>query len=504
MCGFVVSNKPGVVREGLIRQRHRGPDAVSMWKGQGLEMGHVLLDINGSKTIQPYTTKKGNVLVFNGEMYNCPIENDTAWLGEGMDRYGIRFLEYNNWHGAVAYLDREKNELLVTRDHFGAKPLWFQMLSPTEWMFSTSLRSMVHKKVDEKHKSSFLFNPIWPGGSCPYQNTWKVAAGQTFKFDLNNPGERVHKNLWDYYRIESRRFKKERIREKLITSIQSIAKNKQKTGIFLSGGLDSTFALSAVKDMGLDLTAYILAYDEKKGAIQDHDTFRNESKMAIQTCKEWNIPYKVATLHEKDVEHYGKMWMNYTHFPWTDRLRQAPRFLLAKTASEDGCKVILTGDSADELFTGYYHHDKRFEEGYDDETVKRAEKMNWTPHKIWHKTDHWNNGLFFDLLVTSEQNVLAADQTCGMFGMESRPVFLQQDFVRWIFEQDGEIKFKTHPDYAKGTYKYILRELLGDMLPEHVRNRKQKTGWSSPWNNNVEKLQEEWRNQDWETLKSYQ
>ena len=62
----------------------------------------------------------------------------------------------------------------------------------------------------------------------------------------------------------------------------------------------------------------------------------------------------------------------------------------------------------------------------------------------------------------------------------------------------------THPDYAKGTYKYILRELLGDMLPEHVRNRKQKTGWSSPWNNNVDELQEEWRNQDWETLKSYQ
>lgn len=91
-----------------------------------------------------------------------------------------------------------------------------------------------------------------------------------------------------------------------------------------------------------------------------------------------------------------------------------------------------------------------------------------------------------------------------MFGMESRPVFLQQDFVRWIFEQDGEIKFKTHPDYPKGTYKYILRDLLGDMLPEHVRNRKQKTGWSSPWNNNIKKLQQKWRNQDWETLKSYQ
>ena len=115
--------------------------------------------------------------------------------------------------------------------------------------------------------------------------------------------------------------------------------------------------------MGLDLTAYILAYDEKKGSIQDHNTFRNESKMAIQTCKEWNIPYKVATLHEENVEHYGKMWMNYTHFPWTDRLRQAPRFLLAKTASEDGCKVILTGDSADELFTGYYHHDKDLKKG---------------------------------------------------------------------------------------------------------------------------------------------
>jgi asparagine synthetase B (glutamine-hydrolysing) len=110
MCGFVISNKKGIVRESLLRQRHRGPDGVSMWSGGGIEMGHVLLDINGSNTIQPYTTKKGNILVFNGEMYNCPIKNDTEWLGEGMDRYGLRFLEYNNWHGSVAYFDRKKNE----------------------------------------------------------------------------------------------------------------------------------------------------------------------------------------------------------------------------------------------------------------------------------------------------------------------------------------------------------------------------------------------------------
>ena len=89
-----------------------------------------------------------------------------------------------------------------------------------------------------------------------------------------------------------------------------------------------------------------------------------------------------------------------------------------------------------------------------------------------------------------------------MIGMESRPVFLSQNYVQYIFQHSGVEKFKQHPGWQKGTYKYLLREVLGDMLPKHVRERKNKTGWSSPWNNNVDKLQDIWHRQDLDFLDS--
>lgn len=298
----------------------------------------------------------------------------------------------------------------------------------------------------------------------------------------------------------SMKLDKKEFRERTVNSIRNIAKNKQKTGIFLSGGLDSTFALSCIKDMGLDLTAYICKYDDTRAQYSNHNGFRNETDMAIQTCKEWNVPYKVVTLRQAEMGHLSRMWMAKTHFTWVDRNRQAPRYKLCEAASKDGCKVIITGDSADELYTGYIHHSKRFEPDWDKETVKRCREMKWFPDQVFSKTDSFNNGLFFDLLATSEQNILTTDQTCGMFGMESRPVFLSQNYVQYIFRISGKEKFKQHPNWDKGTYKYLLREVMGDMLPKHVREREKKVGWSSPWNNNVELIQKRWRKEDLEFL----
>ena len=100
--------------------------------------------------------------------------------------------------------------------------------------------------------------------------------------------------------------------------------------------------------------------------------------------------------------------------------------------------------------------------------------------------DGFNSTLFMDLMITSENNVLAADQTCGLFGMESRPVFLTQEFARYVYEFEGKTKMKLHKDYVTGTYKYLLRVIMKDYIPKHIQDRKKKCGWSSPWDNNSE------------------
>ena len=102
--------------------------------------------------------------------------------------------------------------------------------------------------------------------------------------------------------------------------------------------------------------------------------------------------------------------------------------------------------------------------------------------------------------VNEAINILATDQTCGMFGMESRPVFLGQNYVQYVYMFSGKTKFTQRTGWHLGTYKYLLREVFGDMLPKHVRERTTKVGWSSPWNNNFDPLVEQWAKEDLDYL----
>ena len=499
MCGFVVTSRVNDIETMTMKQKFRGPTDTGYAVEGDLAFGHVLLDVNGEHQVQPFKTKKGNILVFNGEMYDSNISNDTAFLGNGLDMFGFPFIYNTDFHGSFVYYKKKENKLIICRDHFGSKPLWVYKKGK-DITITTSLRSIHWKEANPKVFNQFSNNPLWIGTTSPYKDIVKVAPGGVITIDLNK-GTVDKKNLWANYTIGSQKVDEVEFKQKLINSIKKVADNKQKTAIFLSGGLDSTCALGILKDTDLDLTAYICDYEEGGYKYHDHDAFRKESRMAVQTCKEWGVPYKVVTLKQEYVTHYDRMWLNGTHYPWVDMNRRAPRFALCKAASRDGCKVVLTGDSADELFTGYQHHDRYYNDDYNKETIESyASRQKWIPTKIFSDTDHKNNALWYDLVSTSEQNILTTDQTCGMWGMESRPVFLSQSFVRYMLKIESGVKFTTHIDYNLGTYKYLLREVMKDYLPEHVRERKQKVGWSSPWDNNHQRLQRLWKLQDLEFI----
>lgn len=492
MCGFVVTTEANKADEMLDRQAFRGPDA----RGEtiryitNLTFGHVLLDISGEKEIQPYITSKGNIMVFNGEMYDSNIPSDTKFLAEGYEKYGIKFIEFANWHGSFCYLNYKRGEMVIVRDHFGAKPLWIKQEKNNGISVSTSLASFTDCQLG-RYTKGFWKNPIWVGNKTPFKNVLKVEPGQIYIWNIYENKLKKSFNLWAGYSIENNKHNDKDFVKKLVQGIKKVANNKQKTAIFLSGGLDSTVALGVVKDMGLDLTAYICAYSTESGNKYRQEIFADESKLAIKTCEEWKVPYKVVTLTKTQRDEYGKAWLEGNNYVWNDDNRRAPRYALAKAASEDGCKVVLTGDSADEFFSGYQHHAKRYTEGYNENWIENEvpKYHNWVPHHIFRKDKiGFNSTLFMDLMITSENNALAADQTCGLFGMESRPVYLSQDFARYIYEIDGKVKMKLHKDYASGTYKYLLREVMKDYLPKHIRDRKNKCGWSSPWDNNSDEM----------------
>ena len=159
MCGFVVTTDIDNCGKMMERQQFRGPDAMGMWKDKHIAMAHALLDINGKKQLQPYKTKKNNYLVFNGEMYDTNIQNDTKYLADGLETYGFKFLEWNDWHGSLAWYQPEKKKLVICRDHFGAKPLWVHKKGKNVTV-TTSLRSLTDLKENKQVKQGFIVNSL--------------------------------------------------------------------------------------------------------------------------------------------------------------------------------------------------------------------------------------------------------------------------------------------------------------------------------------------------------
>lgn len=498
MCGFVgTTNKP-LTKIMLQKQEHRGPDALSFWNDKKFGFGHALLDITGANQTQPITTPDGNILLFNGEMYDSREKNDTVWLGKMLDKYGTSILEWSDWHGSLAYYNPKAQSLHLIRDQFGTKPLWWKY-DGEHFEFSTSCKSFLHKELETEERK---FGSM--GDECIWKGIHKVEPGGLLHFDLKKNFKLTRRNLWNWLTFRKQPFNKEEFIERTKESILKVANygnSDNKHAIFLSGGFDSTLVASICRESTKDITLFTCGYLNEKGNSHEHWGFQEESMMAKKTAELFGRELVHVDLGRDERIALGKTWLAGTHYAWSDHNRQAPRYKLARAAAEHGCKVVLTGDSGDELYSGYLHHDKRWNEKYCINMMNDAKNWRWFPDSVFEFSDPKANSLFIDLLTTSEQNILATDQTCGLFGMESRIPLLTQRYVHYNMTIPTKTRFTHFEGLDLGTTKYLMREVMKEYLPEHVIYRKQKTGWSSPWDNNHPQQSVRWRNEDLELLK---
>jgi len=498
MCGFVGTTHKEVAKLMLQKQEHRGPDASSYWSDNTFSLGHCLLDITGSNQTQPVKTPNGNILLFNGEMYDSREKNDTMWLAKMLDKYGVSVLEWSDWHGSVAYYMPQHKKLALIRDQFGTKPLWWKW-DGEHFEFSTSCKSFLHKELQTEEMK---FGSM--GDECIWKNIHKVEPGGYLEFDLAKNYKLTRRNLWNWFSFHKKKFDAEEFRERTKESILKVANygnSTNKHAIFLSGGFDSQLVASICRESTKDITLYTCGYTNERGNTHEHWGFQEESKMALKSGELWGREVKKVDISRDERIALGKTWLAGTHYLWSDHNRQGPRYKLAKAAAEDGCKVVLTGDSGDELYSGYLHHDKRWNPEYNKKMIRQAKSWRWFPRSVFECSDDKANTLFIDLLTTSEQNILATDQTVGLFGMEARIPLLTQRYVHYNMSLPTDTRFKHIEGLDLGTTKYLMRVIMKDYLPKHVIERKQKTGWSSPWDNNHPQQQFRWRQEDLELLR---
>lgn len=372
MCGIA-----GFVSESLVsdagHQRlkgmlsgiaHRGPDHTATYFNDGVALGNQrlkIIDLEGGD--QPkFNRDKSIAVVFNGEIYNFPelrdslvskgyeftSRSDTEVIAHMFDEYGTDSFKMLNGMFAIAIHDRKADRVLLARDRFGIKPLFYGQIQG-DWHFCSELKPLVgldgfNGKIDYEALSIYLSQMYIPQPWTVYDGARRLRAGHYLELSQGRLSEHQYYDL-DFSKKDkiSREECKEQLVHFLSRSVKKHLLSDVPIGMFLSGGVDSCSVLALGMHEGGSLDSYTLyfeekAYDEIGVARTAADYF--QSKHFGVLMREDDFLGLLPERHAHSAEPVG---------PWINVGKQ----FLSRFVTDQGLKVVLNGAGGDELFCGY-------------------------------------------------------------------------------------------------------------------------------------------------------
>ncbi|MDP0491295.1 MAG: asparagine synthase (glutamine-hydrolyzing) [Verrucomicrobiota bacterium JB023] len=385
MCGIAgyFSTKPlsdntaDIVNGQLETIKHRGPDAFNQYlnRERGLALGHSRLTINDFEHgAQPlHAVDKRYVLTVNGEFYDFKRHRATL-MAEGdrfltksdseiaiglYRKFGLDFTEHLRGEFAFALYDQQEDELILVRDRFGVRPLFYHVSDSKDLVVwgSEAKAVIAHPEVearlDPKAALHQLMQTIAPGMSA-FQGVHSLSPGHFLRIRKRDGRLDITQHrYWDYeFPHEEERPKEfdeqehvERIRAELIDAIVLRLEADVPVGCYLSGGIDSCCILGLASGaMQSPVKAYTISFDD--------DNY-DEAPIAREMAESMNADQHVINLKAADL--YGQ---NYIDTVWHcertfyNTLGVAKN-LMSKTVWDSGYRCVVTGEGADELFAGY-------------------------------------------------------------------------------------------------------------------------------------------------------
>lgn len=374
MCGIagIISKKGEPDRELLSKMCEkltlRGPDAGGLFINKSIGLGHRRLSIIDLQTgDQPMASVDGSiVVVFNGEIYNFrqlkeelvskgfkfQTSSDTEVLINGYLAYGIEKI-LNRLEGmfAFALYDKRNESLFLARDKFGEKPLYYSETEKDFW-FASELKAFPPevrgRDIDAVGLNYFLTLTYIPAPYTIYRNVKKLPAGSYLVFDNNHFGQLVtYFSFADFVRnlepLNDFEEAKKCLRNLLFQSVNDRMVSDVPLGVFLSGGIDSSIITAVMARCRKDpINTFTIGFREKS-----YDESHRAALVAKKVGSNHTVQYidfrEVVNLIDEIILHYDE--------PYGDS-SAIPAYFVAKLAAEK-VKVVLTGDSADELFGGY-------------------------------------------------------------------------------------------------------------------------------------------------------
>lgn len=377
MCGIagligVFENPKKLVTEITDKLKHRGPDDGGYYfdEDEHVYLGHRRLSIlDLSKAGHQPMEFMSNILVFNGEIYNheelrkelslkgydFKSNTDTEVLLKGYDCWGFpELLDKILGMYAFAIYDKKNKKIYLARDRYGEKPLYYQTYD-RKLIFCSEFNPIVcvttNKIVNLNSVAEYFQFGYVPAPNTLVDNIFKLLPGHYVEFSCVDKriSEQIKylKNKDDTKKLLSKNEKLTTIDKLLNHSVNLELKTDVSTGIFLSGGLDSSLiAYYAKKNSPLLIKSF--------GASFEDPSF-NEGEYAEKVAKHLGIQHKnIHISNEEIVKVIEEDLTVIIDEPMSD-MSLIPTYILCKNTVKD-IKVVLGGDGADELFLGYPTH----------------------------------------------------------------------------------------------------------------------------------------------------
>lgn len=346
---------------------HRGPDDGGEWvcKGIGLANRRLsILDLSAAGH-QPMTfAERGLWIAFNGEIFNfralrAELEikgysffshSDTEVVLKAYDAWGDASFRKLRGMFALAIWDEKQQELVLARDPFGIKPLYYTQCGG-DLVFSSEIKALrVHPRfpadIDPNSLAFYLAHLYVPEPRSIYAKVSRLPAGHLLR--VNAQGMRQIR----YYEPEVPEPHPETYREISAKLIQILGDSVQAhlvadvpVGVFLSGGVDSSIIVALMRRLGQNkIKTFTIGYDPKFGSYDERPYARQIAELFHTEHHEIVVTPDLERLVQHDLlEMFDEPFGN-------------PAALISSAISEfarQHVKVTLAGVGGDELFGGY-------------------------------------------------------------------------------------------------------------------------------------------------------
>ncbi len=406
----------------IAQLNKRGPDNSGEYNDEHVSFGHTRLSVIDPSPSgnQPFISDDGNtIVIFNGEFYNHKSfrkelqqdgyqfrsNSDTEVILHLYRKCGLNVIKYINGCFALAIWDKKRQSLLIARDRLGIKPLYYYYQNSDFFAFASEMKALLQYPIERKINpeslySYFQLNYI-PDHQSMIQDVRKLEPGHYMLiskeriikerfYKIPNPSSQIGKP--DSYEDAQKQVKKllnQAVERRMIADVP--------LGAFLSGGLDSSIIVALASQHTKHLNTFSIGFKD--------EAFFDETSDAELIAKKYQTNHTSFSLSKAEL--YGNLHqvLDYIDEPFADSSALAVHILSQHTRGH--VTVALSGDGADEMFSGYNKHlahQKALERNFRNTSIKNLNGL-WKhlpksrQGKISNKIrqlDRFSNGLRLD------------------------------------------------------------------------------------------------------------